>query len=475
MEYSEQEQVVEGKAQAVDLQDDYWHVNAGDEKVHASRIKGRFRTYKWLTASLWLFYFFGPYVRWDGHQAVLFDIVNRKFHIFSITLWPQDVWMLSLVLIFLALTLFVTTAIAGRVFCGYFCFQTVWTDVFTFIEDKLEGSPPKRRKLDAAPWTGRKILIKVVKHTLWLVIAVLTGVTFGAYFADAHWLWVQYLTLKAPLVAWITLLIFVICTYVFAGFMREQVCFWLCPYARIQGVMYDPETILPTYDKKRAEPRSRLKKGQKSKDCGDCIDCNLCVAVCPTGIDIRHGHQEGCITCGLCIDACDSIMDKVNRPKGLIRYASLDEIEGKPKVKLFTRPRVIIYVSVLFVAFTGILYGLMNLGAMSVSVLHERQPLFVRLSDGSIQNKYIIKVVNKAERKLNVSIDVEGLEGMEMAGKKSLTSIPKGKVLPITVFLKVPLSTLTKSINSIFFKVSDSEDPNISSKYKSMFMGPKVD
>lgn len=296
----------------------HWHVNTGDETIHAKRMPGRFRTLKWFSMLLWALYFVGPYLQWSGRQAILFDIPNRKFYLFGATIWPQDIWMLALLLILLAMTLFGVTAVASRIWCGYFCFQTVWTDLFTWIESIIEGNPIQRRKLDAAPWTAKKVWLKVSKHTLWLLISILTGVTFVAYFTDAYALWGEYLRLDAPLVAWVVLVMFILGTYILAGFMREQVCFWLCPYARIQGVMIDDDTIMPTYDYHRGEPRGHVRKSDRQQESppGDCIDCKMCVAVCPTGVDIREGLQEGCITCGLCIDACNSIMEKVDKPRG---------------------------------------------------------------------------------------------------------------------------------------------------------------
>lgn len=454
-------------------EESYWHVNPGDVKIHATRIRGRFRKYKWMVSSFWLIFFFGPYLRWEGRQAVLFDIPGRKFHIFSITVWPQDVWMLALVLIFLFLTLFAVTAIGGRMFCGYLCFQTVWTDIFTLIEDWIEGPPIKRRKLDEAPWSFTKIRLKATKHAIWIAVSLFTGATFSAYFVDAFWLWKSYFTLTLPAVGWYTLLFFFMCTYIFAGFMREQVCFWLCPYARIQGVMYDSDTILPTYDKKRGEPRERLKRNHQNPDAGDCVDCNLCVAVCPTGVDIRYGQQEGCITCGLCIDACDSIMDKVGRPLGLIRYASLDELMGKKLPPLYKRPRVIVYSTILFLAFSGIAYGLLTLGGMSISVIHERQPLFVRLSDGSIQNKYTMKIVNTTDKPLKLSIEAEGIEGLTIVGENKPVEVPVSKVKPVMILLKAPQKSLKKKNMPIYFEVHDLNDKSVESEYKSMFIGPK--
>ncbi len=457
--------------------DDYWHVNTGYEKVHAKRInKGKFRTYKWLAASLWLIYFFAPYVRWSGVQAILFDIPARKFHLFSITVWPQDIWILSLLLFSMAFTLFAVTTIAGRVFCGFFCFQTVWTDVFTFIEEKLEGPPTKRRELDKASWNFQKIRIKALKHLLWLMIAAFTGITFSSYFADVFWLWRAYLTLEAPAAAWITLGIFTAVIYLFAGFLREQVCFWLCPYARIQGVMCDIDTIMPTYDMKRGVSTENKK--------GDCINCKLCVAVCPTGVDIRKGQVEGCITCGLCIDACNSVMDRVGRPKGLIRYASLRELEGgnnaRPSILkrpwvVLKRPRVVVYLLIILASLSGIVYGLTHMASVDFKVLHERQPLFVLLSDGAIQNKYILKIINKTDRDLGMSITVSGPDGIALSGVSNPARIMVGKVVSIPVFVRISPGNIESEIFPIIFsiKAAGTDDSEMLIVYKSMFISPK--
>lgn len=450
----------------------YWHVNAGDQIIHAKRMPGKYRNLKWWSMSVWLVFFLGPYLRWDDRQAVLFDIPNRQFHIFEITIMPQDVWLLAMVLLFFAILLAAVTSIAGRVFCGYFCFQTIWTDIFTLIEEKLEGNPAKRRKLDTAPWDFYKVRVKAIKHSIWLAIGALTGLSFAAWFTDVYQLWQNLFTLEASVVAWVIIIMFTLGTYILAGFMREQTCFWLCPYARIQGVMYDTETILPVYDVKRGEPRGKLKKGGQEDGKGDCIDCNQCVAVCPTGIDIRHGQQEGCITCALCLDACDSVMDKIGKPRGLIRYASLDEIEGKPQLPLHKRPRVLIYFAIMLVAITGLLYGLTHLGTFDLKVIHSRQPLFVQQSNGDIQNKYELKVLNKMDRDMTVSIAVEGPEGTDAQGLKERITLPAGKLSSFTVFLRVPRENLEDDRTPVTFRVQSFEEYE-SVEYESMFYGPR--
>ena len=452
-----------------------WQVNVGGKTTHAKRMPGRFRTLKYITASLWLGFFLVPYLRWGDKQAILFDIPNRQFHFFSTTIMPQDMWMLSLLLLLLAMTLFAVTAVASRVFCGYFCFQTVWTDAFTWIEEKLEGSPYQRRKLDAGPLDARKIRIKATKHALWLAVAVLTGVSFSVWFTDSYEYWYNLAHFNLSLVPWVALAMFIGGTYCLAGFMREQVCFWLCPYARIQAVMLDAQTILPTYDFKRGEPRGKLHQsgeaGAETK--GDCIACFQCVQVCPTGVDIRDGQQIGCITCGLCIDACDSVMEKIGRPKGLIRYASLSEIQGRPVKKLYQKPRPIAYMLIFILAMSGIVYGLSHLGSLKLRVIPERQPLFTELSNDMVQNKYDVKVVNKQEQDRYVQVSViTPLRGYQVIGAEQPLLVKHGKDTSYTIYIKAPKNGIDSEINKIIFHVQDTEDAKSVAEYETMFNAP---
>jgi cytochrome c oxidase accessory protein FixG len=455
---------------------EHWHLNTGEETIHAKRMPGKWRRLKWLTASVWLIFFFGPYLQWGDRQAVLFDIPNRQFHLFNFTILPQDFWMLSLTLLFFALLLAVATALAGRVFCGFFCFQTVWTDVFTWLEDKLEGPPPKRRKLDQAPWSFAKIRTKTIKHGLWLLIAVFTGISFVAWFTDAFQLWRDLLTFNAGPVALGTIGLFTAGTYVLAGHMREQTCFWLCPYARIQSVMIDQTTVVPTYDMYRGEPRGRIKKGQSEAErtTGDCVDCKQCIAVCPTGVDIRNGQQEGCIMCALCIDACDEVMAKVGRPKGLIRYESYEVLEQKHQPKPFwLRPRVWIYSTIMSVAIAGIAFGLSSLDALELKVIHARQPLYVLQSDGSIQNKYTLKVLNKTTQDIPVNISITGPEGAILVDGDQQITARHGQVTPRTVFVRVPQENLTAENSPLIFHITgEAAEQVFRSQRQSVFIGP---
>lgn len=454
----------------------HWKINTGEETIHAKRVPGKWRTMKWVASLVWVPFFLGPYLRWDDRQAILFDIPNRQFHLLGVTILPQDFWMLSLLLLFFAILLAVVTALAGRVWCGFFCFQTVWTDVYTWLEEKLEGSPQKRKKLDQAPLTFTKVRIKATKHLIWITIAALTGISFVAWFTDAYQLWADLVAFNLSIPAMITILMFIAGTYVLAGYLREQACFWLCPYARIQGVMVDNTTVLPTYDFHRGEPRGRVKKGAGNAEqtTGDCVDCNQCVAVCPTGVDIRDGQQEGCITCALCIDACNSVMEKVGRPKGLIRYESLDALNGKENRPLLKRPRVWVYSLVLLLAVSGIGYGMATLDAIEIKVIHSRQPLYVLQSDGSIQNKYTIKVLNKLTEDLQVTISVPGVDGLVLVGADEPVTARKGMVTPRTVFVRIPRDKLKEESQPLVFyaETTDSSGKRLVSKRESVFIGP---
>lgn len=457
------------------LHTDTADINVGQKRIHAKRIPGRFRNLKWVGASLYLIFFFGPFLRWGDRQAILFDIPNRKYYLFSATIWPQDLWMLAVLLLTFFITLFVATALAGRVFCGYICWQTVWIDIFTWIEEKLEGQPHQRRQLDAAPWSLRKFRIKFFKHSIFILLCALTGIAFTSYFIDVYELWGRYFSLQGPPIIWATPVPFLIGSYIGAGILREQFCFWLCPYARIQGVMTDYQTILPTYDVERGEPRNRVKADGDKHDPfhGDCIMCDLCVSVCPTGVDIRKGQQEGCITCGLCIDACDTVMEKVDRPKGLIRYTSMDELFGVKTQPIYRRPRVLLYLLLVCLACNGVYYGISNLSPLKLTVLHERQPLFVRLSDGSIQNKYTVKILNKTNQDLNFTLAIFGLDRAILRTIPKTISVESKKVGSVKVLLKTKQENLGKGNVPIKFSVQSVSDLSLNDNYTSVFVGPR--
>jgi len=372
------------------------------------------------------------------------------------------------------MVLFAVTAVVSRAWCGYFCFQTVWTDWFTWVEAKIEGNPAARRKLDQAPWSIDKLKKKTTKHLIWMLMSLLTGISFSVWFVDAFEYWQMLLTLQLPTAGWFVLKMFFFGTYLLAGFLREQACFWLCPYARIQGVMADAGTILPTYDIKRGEPRGKLKKDGAVANQGDCIDCFQCVQVCPTGVDIRQGQQLGCITCGLCIDACDSVMDKIAKPRGLIRYASHDGMEGAPKKGLGQRPSVLVYFAIIVVSLVVIVLGLINIEPVTVTVRPERQPMFVQMSDGSIQNKYELKVLNKTDRDQQFKITVsEGVIGHVLIGEDQTISIPKQKARVVTMFVRAPIENIVSEVSPITFQIQSIDQPEITVERQTNFNSPK--
>lgn len=453
-----------------------WQVNTGDRTIHAKRMPGFFRTIKNYTQSLYLLFFLVPYLRWNGKQAILFDITNNQFNFFSLTVLPQDIWMLSLLLLLLAMALFAVTSVASRVFCGYFCFQTSWTDWFVWIEEKIEGAPHARRKLDAAPWKIEKIRKKTIKHFLWMIISLLTAISFSIWFVDAFWYWDNLVSFELPMVGWVTLISIFSGTYLNAGMLREQICMWMCPYARIQGVMTDSQTIFPAYDYKRGEPRGKLhrKTTGETGTQGDCIDCYQCMQVCPTGVDIRNGQQLGCITCGLCLDACDAIMEKVGKPRGLIRYASLDELEGKQVKKMYQHPRTLVYLGIILLAFGGIVYGITHLGSLTLKVIPERQPLFVTMSDGSIQNRYEFKVLNKTGSDMLVAVTAKGgVNGQTIIGAEKPILTHHGRSTSFTIFVKATSENIRGEVTPIEFRVHNIEDPIISAAYQAKFNGPR--
>ncbi len=456
-----------------------WTVNTGNATIHAKRASGRFRSLKTKTSMIWLIFFLGPYLRWNGEQAILLDIPEGKFQIFSLTILPQDVWMLSLLLLFFAILLAVATALYSRVYCGFFCFQTVWTDLFTWIETKVEGAPNKRRVLDAAPWNVHKIKLRMIKSFFWLLIAVLTGISFVAWFTDVFDLWARLFIGDLGKVETTMITLLTAGTFFLAGVLREQACLWLCPYARLQAVMLDSQTTLPSYDENRGEPRGRLVKGKVGEGNGDCINCNQCVAVCPTGVDIRReAAAEACISCSLCIDACDTVMGKIGRPKGLIRYASLDELRGEKVVPSFKRPRVLVYASILIVSLGGIIYGMSNLSGLELKVLHERQPLYVTRSDGSLQNKYQLKVLNKNSQQSTVRVTVIDGDGvakhLKLVGAEEPFAVARQDTTPHTVYLRLPREFAKQADYpfAVTFRIEDTQNPELSSTYESVFFGP---
>jgi len=394
------------------------------KKVYPKRDYGIFRTIKWAVMGVTLgVYYLLPWLRWDRgphlpDQAVLFDFGNSRFYFFFLEIWPQEFYFLTGILVISALLLFLATALAGRVWCGYTCPQTVWTDLMILLERFWQGDRNARIRLDKAPWTFEKVWRKAGTHISWLMISITTGGAFVFYFRDAPTLLGEYLTFNAPAIAYIFLGIFTATTYLLGGIAREQVCTYMCPWPRIQGAMFDHHSLLVTYRDWRGEKRGPHKKGDSWEGRGDCIDCMQCVAVCPAGIDIRDGAQLECIQCALCIDACNSIMDKVGRPRGLIAYDTFDNLDASAKgktspVKLL-RPRVVLYAAMIVLVGVIMLAALWNRSVLDVNILRDRNPLYVALSDGGIRNGYTIKILNKHQEQRSFRVGTEGLLGAKL-------------------------------------------------------------
>ena len=398
------------------------------KKVYPQSVSGTFRRIKWaLMAACLALYYFLPFVRWDRgptgpSQAVLIDFPSRRFYFFFIELWPQEVYYFTGLLIIAALTLFLMNAVGGRIWCGYLCPQTVWTDLFYAVERFIEGDRRDRQKKDHQRLTVRRVGEIAAKHTIWLMIAWWTGGAWVLYFADAPTLVKDLATFQAPFVAYLWIGILTLTTYTFAGHMREQVCTYMCPWPRIQAALTDEWALNVAYKYDRGEPRTSLKKAAAMREAGevagDCIDCDQCVAVCPTGIDIRDGAQLECIQCGLCIDACDTVMAKIGRPSRLIGYESevnlKRRIAGKPELTRIVRPRTILYAGLIVVVCAIMLVALLDRTFLAVNVLHDRNPVAVKLSDGSIRNGYTLHLLNKRGFQRTVAIDVDGPTGVQI-------------------------------------------------------------
>jgi len=451
-----------------------WDVNTGDDTVHARRIPGRFRLRKWLTMIPIVGLFFVlPYLEWADRQAVLFDIPERKFYLFGGVIWPQDLWMLALLMLFCFVCLFAMTAISGRIFCGFTCPQSVWTDILTAVEDFVEGSAAKRVKLDAAPWSLKKVQKKVTKHFLWIVICAATAVTFIGYFSGIYYAWSGLFSFNLSLLEWVAFTIVFLLFYVNTGFVREQVCNWICPYARIQGVMTDASTVVTTYDEKRGENRGRLVKGKVADGNGDCIDCNICVSVCPTGVDIRKGQQLGCINCGLCIDGCDSVMDKLKKPRGLIRFMSHNEFTtGEADKHPFLRTRPIIYCLIAVIALVAIIIGIVVKSPVAMNVHHERSPLYTTMSNGSIQNLFHMDFMNKTEEDADFTLIISGLDGITSNATGKVYRVKSGEIKKMDVLVKVNKKSVTMEQQPIVFELKSTTNPDTHAVYESVFIGP---
>ena len=446
-------------------------------KVYPQSVSGVFRNIKWTLMAFCLgVYYFLPFVRWDRgpgapDQAVLIDLPHRRFYFFFIEIWPQEVYYFTGLLITAAMTLFLMNAIGGRVWCGYLCPQTIWTDLFYAVERLIEGDRREQMRKAAGPLSLRRAGELVAKHGIWLIIAWWTGGAWVLYFADAPTLVRELATGEAPAVAYICIAILTFTTYTLAGFMREQVCVYMCPWPRIQAALTDEWALNVTYRHDRGEPRSSVKKANelraKGLPAGDCIDCHQCVAVCPTGIDIRNGAQLGCIMCGLCIDACDTVMTKVGRPTGLIGYDNEVNItrrrEGKREIYRLVRPRTAIYVGIIVLVGAIMLYTLLTRSVLDISVLHDRNPLVVTLADGSIRNGYTVRVLNKLNDMRTLRLEVDGLPGAEVhvvgpdaaASGQSLIAVGPDQTREVRVLVTAPADAKLERSTSLVFRVAD--------------------
>ena len=396
--------------------------------VYPKAVDGTFRRLKWAIMLVTLaIYYVTPWLRWDRgpyapDQAVLVDMAHRRFYMFSIEIWPHEFYYVAGLLVMAGIGLFLVTSAVGRAWCGYACPQTVWTDLFQHVERWIDGDRNAQLRLDKAPWGLTKIFRRFSKWAIWLVIAVSTGGAWIFYFADAPTLARDFLTGQAPAIAYSTVGVLTATTFIFGGFMREQVCIYMCPWPRIQTAMLDEKSLLVTYKDWRGEPRTHgLKKAADdgaALKTGDCIDCLQCVSVCPTGIDIREGPQIGCITCALCIDACDTVMAQIGKPRGLIDYCTLDDADiekaggqSTPLLKTIFRPRTLIYLGIWSSIGVAMLFALGQRTRLDLNVQHDRNPVFVQLSDGSIRNNYMVKVRNMETRPRDVELVVSGLPG----------------------------------------------------------------
>ncbi|NKM88020.1 cytochrome c oxidase accessory protein CcoG [Rhizobium laguerreae] len=488
---------------------------AARKKIFPKRAEGRFRRFKWLVMLVTLgIYYIAPWLRWGRgeyapDQAILVDLASRRFYFFFIEIWPQEFYYVAGLLVMAGFGLFLVTSAVGRAWCGYACPQTVWVDLFLVVERWVEGDRNARMKLDAAQWTFDKARKRVVKHTIWLAIGVVTGGAWIFYFSDAPGLAVSLFTGDAPMVAYATVATLTATTYVLGGLMREQVCTYMCPWPRIQGAMLDENSLVVTYNDWRGEQRSRHSKKAQAlgQPVGDCVDCNACVAVCPMGIDIRDGQQMECITCALCIDACDGVMNKIGKPRGLIAYATLSEYAdnmaiatdgGRTPVqpsrvrgpdgsfvdgirhfdwRIIFRARVVFYAAVWCMIGAGMIVHLAMRDRLELNVVHDRNPQFVLESDGSIRNGYTLRILNMVPKPRKIELTISGLEGATMRipelGKEDARSFVLDAAPDVATTVKVFVTSRPSgaSVDEFLFAIGD-EDNSDRATYRAAFNSP---
>jgi cytochrome c oxidase accessory protein FixG len=452
---------------------------AARTKIYPQSVTGTFRNIKWALMAFCLGVYYGlPFVRWDRgpsapSQAVLVDFPNRRFYFFFIEIWPQEVYYFTGLLIIAAMALFLMNAIGGRIWCGYLCPQTVWTDLFYAVERVIEGDRRERMNKDKAEFRLPRALELFAKHTIWLMIAWWTGGAWVLYFADAPTLVKQLASGEAPFVAYLWIGILTFTTYTLAGFMREQVCVYMCPWPRIQAALTDEWALNVAYRYDRGEPRTSVKKAEELRQqglpAGDCIDCYQCVAVCPTGIDIRNGAQLECIMCGLCIDACDTVMTKVGRPTGLIAYDNdvniKRRLEGKQNVYRFVRPRTLVYAGLIVLTAAIMVYTFVTRSYLDISVLHDRNPVAVRLTDGSVRNAYTVRLLNKHPYYRTVALDLDGLvhARVQVVGSdaaiegRPYIAIGPDQTTELRVLVTAPTGLPLEKSTSVTFRATDTD------------------
>ena len=448
------------------------------QTIYARSVTGVFENWRWGMVLFTQALFYGLcWLDWGGRQAVLFHLVERKFYILGMVFWPQDAIYLAILLVISAYSLFLVTAIGGRLFCGYACPQTVYTELFMWVERKVEGERSARMKLDAQALNARKFRLKFLKHSLWLAIALWTGITFVGYFTPIKELLgsISAFTLGP----WETFWIFFYAgfLYLMAGFMREQVCKYMCPYARFQGVMFDPDTLIITYDVERGEPRGLRKKdaGPNVEKLGDCVDCGICVQVCPTGIDIRDGLQYECIACAACIDACDTVMDKVGSPRGLVRYSTENAMDKHyaPRDILahLMRPRTVLYASILLAIVSATIWGLSTRIPLKVDILRDRSTLYREADNGRIENVFTLHVMNMDDSMHRYSISVSGVEGIDILGER-IVEVPAASNKKVWVVASVEDGVAAKGSNKILFEIRAMNHDKIAVQEKTTFYMP---
>jgi cytochrome c oxidase accessory protein FixG len=446
---------------------------AEHKKIYPREVSGYFTRLRMLSVVVLLgIYYLMPFVRWDDRQALLFDLPARKFYIFGLTLWPQDFIYLAALLIMAGLSLFFFTALLGRVWCGYACPQTVWTEAYLWMERKIEGNRGRRMKLDKAPTSAAKIRTKALKHTVWIIFSLWTGFTFVGYFTPIYELGGRLFT--GDLGPWETfwILFYSFATYGNAGFMREQVCKYMCPYARFQSAMFDSDTLIVAYHPERGEPRGSRRRGTdfEAQGLGACIDCNLCVQVCPTGIDIRDGLQYECIACSACIDACDEIMDKMSYPRGLIKYTTENAAEGKGQHIL--RPRVMVYATILLVLFGLLVSNLVLRIPLELDVIRDRNTLYRETRDGLIENVYTLKILNMDEQPHRYILRAEGVDGLKLVTDQEEIFVEASSVYEMVVRLQADEFNLEQRSVPVSFHLQATDANHLSIVEEARFLGP---